>query len=73
LVQPNAANTLGDRKAQSIMPLSADVVITGNPGCILQLRASLARAGSAVPVVHTIQLLDASLRGQPLEFLFKSS
>jgi glycolate oxidase iron-sulfur subunit len=73
LVQPNAANALGDRKAQNIMPLSVDVVVTGNPGCILQLRASLARAGSAVPVVHTIQLLDASLRGQPLEFLFKSS
>jgi glycolate oxidase iron-sulfur subunit len=73
LVQPNAANALGDRKAQFITPLSADAVVTGNPGCILQLRASLARAGSAVPVVHTIQLLDASLRGQPLEFLFKSS
>jgi glycolate oxidase iron-sulfur subunit len=72
LVQPDAANALGDRKAQFITPLSVDVVATGNPGCILQLRASLARAGSSVPVVHTVQLLDASLRGQPLESLFKS-
>jgi glycolate oxidase iron-sulfur subunit len=72
LVQPNAANALGDRKAQHITPLSADVVVTGNPGCILQLRASLARAGTRVPVVHTIELLDASLRGQPLASLFKS-
>src|ERR1700726_2023723 len=31
LVQPNAANALGDRKAQNITPLSADVVVTGNP------------------------------------------
>ena len=72
LVQPNAANALGDRKAQFITSLSADVVVTGNPGCILQLLASLARAGSRVPVVHTIQVLDASLRGQPLESLFNA-
>jgi glycolate oxidase iron-sulfur subunit len=69
LVQPNAANALGDRKAQLIAPLGADVVVTGNPGCILQLRASLARAGHNVPVVHTIQLVDASLRGQSIESL----
>ncbi len=70
LVQPDAANALGDRKAQNITPLKADVVVTGNPGCILQLRASLARAGSRMPVVHTVQLMDASLRGQPIESLF---
>jgi glycolate oxidase iron-sulfur subunit len=69
LVQPDAANALGDRKAQNIAPLKADVVVTGNPGCILQLRASLARVGSRVPVVHTVQLMDASLRGQPIESL----
>ncbi len=73
LVQPSAANALGDRKAQLITPLNADVVVTGNPGCILQLQASLARAGSRIPVLHTIQLVDASLRGQPLETLYKSS
>jgi glycolate dehydrogenase iron-sulfur subunit len=66
LVQPNAANALGDRKASLIAPLDADVVVTGNPGCILQLQASLERAGKKVPVLHTIQLLDASIRGQLL-------
>jgi glycolate oxidase iron-sulfur subunit len=64
LVQPNAANALGDRKAALIAPLDADVVVTGNPGCILQLQASLDRAGKKIPVLHTIQLLDASIRGQ---------
>jgi glycolate oxidase iron-sulfur subunit len=62
LVQPDAANALGDRKAQLITPLNADVIATGNPGCLLQLQAALARAGHATPVVHTIQLLDSSLR-----------
>ncbi len=71
LVQPNAANALGDRKAGLIAPLDPDVVVTGNPGCILQLQASLERAGKKIPVLHTIQLLDASIRGQLLSGLQK--
>jgi glycolate oxidase iron-sulfur subunit len=71
LVQPNAANALGDRKAGLIAPLAPDVVVTGNPGCILQLEASLERAGKKIPVLHTIQLLDASIRGQQLRALPK--
>ncbi len=69
LVQPGTARELGDRKAQHIAALQADVVATGNPGCILQLQSSLARAGHPLPVVHAIQLLDASIRGLPLEAL----
>jgi len=69
LVQPGAARELGDRKARHIVPLQADVVATGNPGCILQLQSSLARAGHPIPVVHTIQLLDASIRGLQLDAL----
>jgi glycolate oxidase iron-sulfur subunit len=62
LVQPDAANALGDRKAQLITPLNVDVIATGNPGCLLQLQAALARVGRKTPVVHTVQLLDSSLR-----------
>jgi glycolate oxidase iron-sulfur subunit len=69
LVQPDAANALGDRKAQLIVPLNADVVATGNPGCLLQLQSSLARSGHKTPVVHTIQLLDVSLRGKSIDSL----
>jgi glycolate oxidase iron-sulfur subunit len=63
LVQPDAANAIGDRKANLIAPLKADVVATANPGCSVQLQSSLARNGQRIPVVHTIQLLDASIRG----------
>lgn len=69
LVQPDAANELGNRKAELIAPLKADAVATGNPGCILQVQAALARHGQKIPVVHTIQILDASIRGEPIEFL----
>ena len=67
LVQPDAANALGDRKAQLITTLKADVVATGNPGCLLQLQSSLVRQNQKTPVVHTIQLLDASIRGATLD------
>ncbi len=71
LVQPDAANAIGDRKASLIAPLNADVVATGNPGCLLQLQSSLSRNGHQTPVVHTIQLLDASIRGTTLKTLLK--
>ncbi|HTQ62568.1 MAG TPA: glycolate oxidase subunit GlcF [Candidatus Solibacter sp.] len=66
LVQPDAANALGERKAQLIVPLNSEVVATGNPGCLLQLQSSLDRLNAKTRVVHTIQILDASIRGKPL-------
>ena len=72
LVQPETAAALGDRKAQLIASLGADVVATGNPGCLLQLTAALTRSGKKIPVVHTIQLIDASLRGVQPESLFSA-
>ncbi|PYT74003.1 MAG: glycolate oxidase iron-sulfur subunit [Acidobacteria bacterium] len=69
LVQPDSAQSLGDRKAELVSQLKADVVATGNPGCILQLQSALSRRGQKTPVVHTIQLLDASLRGKRSDFL----
>jgi glycolate dehydrogenase iron-sulfur subunit len=63
LVQPDAANALGERKAQLIAALNPDVVVTGNPGCLMQLQSSLEKISQKTPVLHTIQLLDASLRG----------
>ena len=69
LVQPGPARDLGERKARHIAGLKPDIVATGNPGCLLQLQASLKGLGHNIPVVHTIQLLDASIRGLPLEAL----
>jgi glycolate oxidase iron-sulfur subunit len=63
LAQPRPAQELGDRKAQNVMSTSPDVVATGNPGCILQISAALRRAGSPLRVVHTVELLDAAIRG----------
>ena len=63
LVQSNTADALADRKAQHITTAGPDVVATGNVGCMLQIAAALERQGQTIPVLHTIQLIDASLRG----------
>ena len=41
LTQPAAAKELGLRKARSIIEAQPDVIATANPGCALQLAASL--------------------------------
>ena len=63
LVQPETADALADRKAQHITAAQPDVVATGNHGCMLQIAAALDRQGQTTRVLHTIQLIDASLRG----------
>ena len=63
MVQPETAQQLADRKADWIAPLHADLVATGNPGCLLQLQSALDRKGAKTRVLHTIQVIDASIRG----------
>jgi glycolate oxidase iron-sulfur subunit len=71
LVRPGPAKELGDRKVRHVLATASDVVATGNPGCILQLRSGIRLAGSQVPVVHLVELVDASIRGLPAETLLK--
>ncbi|PZG51335.1 glycolate oxidase [Spongiactinospora gelatinilytica] len=64
LFQPQAARELGERKAARVLATGADVLVSANPGCTMQITAALRRMGEAeIPVAHTVQVLDASLRG----------
>jgi glycolate oxidase iron-sulfur subunit len=57
LTQPRAAAELGELKARAILEAGPDVIATGNPGCALQLAASLRRLGRGdLPIVHPVQL-----------------
>jgi glycolate oxidase iron-sulfur subunit len=60
LVAPEAAAELGARKAANLRAARPDVVVTANPGCLLQIRRHL---DADVPLRHPVQLLDASIRG----------
>jgi glycolate dehydrogenase iron-sulfur subunit len=69
LVQPEAAQELGARKAAAVAATGADVVVSANPGCTLQITAALGAAGTPMPALHIAEVLDASLRGRPASSL----
>jgi len=60
LTQPEMAKRLGDRKARNAAETGAQVVVTANPGCALQVGASLRALGHPRPVKHVVELLDES-------------
>ena len=59
--QPAIAGQLGARKAEAILSAQPDVVVSGNIGCITQIRQQLARHESAPPVLHIAELLHSAL------------
>jgi glycolate oxidase iron-sulfur subunit len=62
LVQPAMASALGRRKAAHIDATGADMVVTSNPGCLLQLQAAARAAGSQRPIRHIVEVLDEAIR-----------
>jgi glycolate oxidase iron-sulfur subunit len=60
LTQPEMAGRLGARKAERIIEVAPDLVITANPGCAIQMAAALRAAGSATHVRHIVDLIDES-------------
>jgi len=63
LVKPTAAAELGARKAANVAATGADVYASANPGCLVQVSNALRRAGNALPALHPVEILDASIRG----------
>jgi glycolate oxidase iron-sulfur subunit len=66
LIEPEAAQQLGDRKVNNVLSTGAQMVVSSNPGCLLQLRNGLQRAGRPLPTRHIVELLDASIHDTPL-------
>src|SRR6476469_2287164 len=71
ILQPVLAEQLRARKIANIERLTPDVIAAGNIGCITQLAG-----GTAVPIVHTIELLDWATGGptpEPLAALVRGA
>ena len=58
IMQPDIARRLRERKVGTIERLRPDVIAAGNIGCITQIAA-----GTALPVVHTVELIDWATGG----------
>jgi glycolate oxidase iron-sulfur subunit len=57
LDQPSIAASLGEKKAKAVIVTGAQMVASGNIGCLTQLRMHLARLGSDIQVRHTMQVI----------------
>jgi glycolate oxidase iron-sulfur subunit len=59
--QPKIAASLGEQKARAVIDSGAEVLASGNIGCLTQLRMHLARLGCSIKVRHTMQILRDAL------------
>jgi glycolate oxidase iron-sulfur subunit len=58
MLEPELARRLRERKVKNIETLKPDVIAAGNIGCMTQIAA-----GTAIPVVHTVELIDWATGG----------
>jgi glycolate dehydrogenase iron-sulfur subunit len=58
ILQPELAKRLRDRKVGNIEKVRPDVIAAGNIGCMTQIAA-----GTEIPVVHTVELIDWATGG----------
>ena len=64
LIQPEMADKLLQRKLDHIAGTGAQIVATGNPGCLLQISNGLAARGAPVQCVHPVTLLAKAYRSE---------
>ena len=62
MLEPDAATQLRDRKVGNILKTDAEAIVSGNPGCLLQIATGLEAAGRPMRIMHLIEVIDASIR-----------
>lgn len=60
ILQPEMAGKLRTRKVANIESVHPDVIAAGNIGCLTQIAE-----GTAIPLVHTVELIDWATGGTP--------
>jgi glycolate oxidase iron-sulfur subunit len=63
LIEPDTSDAVLAPKIVSIAESGASYVVTGNPGCHMQIGAGLLRSGLKARTIHPVDLLDASYAG----------
>ncbi len=60
LIEPDTSDRVLAPKLENIRATRANWVVTGNPGCLMQIGAGLIRAEIGARAIHPVDLLDAS-------------
>ena len=61
LTQPEMSRAVLARKMDALGAADPDYVVTGNPGCLMQLAAGVKQRALRARVVHPVELLDRAL------------
>ncbi len=62
LVEPDTSDAVLEPKLRNIADARVELLVSGNPGCLMQLGAGLLQSGSVTRAVHPVELLDAALQ-----------
>jgi glycolate oxidase iron-sulfur subunit len=62
VLHPDLGGRILHDKVEAIRGTGADVVVTPNPGCTMQIGAGLLLAGADIPVLHPVEVLAESYR-----------
>jgi glycolate oxidase iron-sulfur subunit len=65
-LQPDMARSLQQKKVANVLATGADVVATGNPGCLAWIRTGLPDDAKTPEVVHPVELLDRAYQAAPV-------
>jgi Fe-S oxidoreductase len=64
LTQPEMSRAVLGRKMDALAAVDPDYIASGNPGCLMQLRAGVAAARLRAQVLHPVELLDRAYEAQ---------
>jgi glycolate oxidase iron-sulfur subunit len=64
LMHPQMSQDLGQRKVRHILSTGAQMCVTGNVGCAMQIESEARRAGAELPVLHPVELLHEAYLGR---------
>ncbi len=63
LIEPDMAEKLLERKISKLKETGVQVLVAGNPGCLLQIAMGIKRHGLNIRTAHPVELLDWAYRG----------
>jgi glycolate oxidase iron-sulfur subunit len=70
LREADMSDRLGERKIKNILSTGAKIVLASNAGCLLQIQREVRQRKLSLAVMHPMDLLDLSYRGeQPMNFV----
>ena len=58
ITHPEMSQAVLSPKLEALKAADPDVILTGNPGCLMQIRSGAAKQGLRAEVLHPIELLE---------------